>query len=864
MMKALALTGTFDPTSFANPESLLWPGAFWLWNAPLEPERIRAQLEDMATHGLRSVCMLPMPHAFRPDNTNNSMDPDYLTPAFFDRVRLAVEEAARLGMNWWLYDEGGWPSGQALGKVTDGHPEFGQCTLVRERIETQEPYRVPDDAFALVVEAPAAAATVVPPGSTWTPAPDGEAWLYRRATGGYVDLLNPDVTKRFLELTHEGYRKAIGEHFGKTVRFTFTDEPSAPNLNPPKSIPWTPGMEKLYAERFGGNIGEILRAVFTPPTLGMPPADARARINLYDLWTGRFRQAYFLPIRDWCRDQGLASGGHLNGEDETINAIRYGFGQPLRQLRAMDVPGVDLIWRQLFPGRPGQHFFPKYASSAAHHNGTRYAFTESFCVYGNGLTPAQMKWLVDYQYVRGINLLVIGCFPFSTRDHHMTGERPHWGPVDPLWDHLPGFHAYVARLGYALSTGKPEIRTALYYPARDMWALGAEAAEAVKTHDQLAQELFERQCDFDLIDDDLLADPATQVADGELIAGAMRYATIVCGSVCWMDPLAKAALERFALAGGAILCVGHAPGTNGEPGKNNEPYRVVTEAQDLPAIAPTVLLTPPTRDIRATARITGDGEILLLFNEGEQTYEGSMPAATTPVRLDPHTGRLRVVATHDNCVALRLEPGESCVLMLSTRATRAEPLLAPTEDRIPLEDTITAHARRRFVAGEHDFETETPEAQPRPFAQAAKWRDWLTEDFSGEVDYRAEFDLPASWADAPLELETGPIDYAASVLLDGAAVGGLLWAPWRIELTPCKAGRHELVIRVANTLANELTSERVATRWAGKSGPGWPSPYHKRALEFERESRGGGMQGPICLRRMKSIWPQECGGEPNT
>ena len=56
------------------------------------------------------------------------------------------------------------------------------------------------------------------------------------------------------------------------------------------------------------------------------------------------------------------------------------------------------------PGRDNQSNFPVYAASVAHQNAVRFAFTESFCVYGNGLTPAQMKWLIDYQYVRGINL----------------------------------------------------------------------------------------------------------------------------------------------------------------------------------------------------------------------------------------------------------------------------------------------------------------------------------------------------------------------------------------------------------------------------------------------------------------------------
>jgi hypothetical protein len=840
----------FEDPLFKDPESIYWPGAFWMWNAPLDPDTLRAQLRDMAAHGLRSVCALPMPRAFRPDRSNNSMDPDYLTPEYFDRVRLAVEEAARLNMNWWLYDEGGWPSGQAIGKVTDGHPELRQQRLVRERVETRDPYRVPQDAYALIGEGPAR--TVVMPGATWRPREGETAYCYRVSAGGYVDLLNPAATGRFIELTHDGYKRSIGSHFGGAVHLTFTDEPSAPNLDPPKAIPWSPGLDRLYKERFGRDLIEILPALFKKPGPDMPAEDARARVAFYDTWTARFREAYFEPLRDWCRRERLASGGHLNGEDETINAVRYGFGHALRQLRAMDVPGVDVIWRQLFPGRPNHHF-PKYASSAAHQNGTRYAFSESFCVYGNGLTPAQMKWLVDYQYIRGINLLVIGCFPLSTRDHQMTGERPHFGPVDPLWDHLPGFNAYVARLGYALSVGAPKIAAALYYPVRDMWARGQEAAETVRTHDALAAELLARQCDFDLIDDDLLLDPAARVERGELVAGAMRYNTILCGDVSWMHPDALARLQALAAAGGTVLCVNHAPGTDGRPGPTDPPFCTIATPDQLAGhVRPTAQLDPPAREVRAAARSLADGEILALFNEGGSGYEGRVAVDFRHgCRLDPQTGRRLRLSPSGGHVPVHLEPGETLVLLLGNSPLAAENPGMATEETIRIDGLLTARAHRRFVVGDHDFERVAPDIPPAPFAQSASWRTWVGEDYSGEIDYTADVELPETWTADPMVLETGPIEYAATVFLDGVPIGQILWPPWRIELPPCKPGRHTLTIRVANTLANELTSDRVTQLWSAKTGPGWPSPYHKRAIEFERESRGGGLQGPIGLKRLK-------------
>ena len=76
----------------------------------------------------------------------------------------------------------------------------------------------------------------------------------------------------------------------------------------------------------------------------------------------------------------------------------------------MDLPGVDTIWRQLFPGQRNHHF-PRYAGSVARQEGRQLVLTESFCVYGNGLTLAEMKWLMDYQYVRGCNITGDGQLP---------------------------------------------------------------------------------------------------------------------------------------------------------------------------------------------------------------------------------------------------------------------------------------------------------------------------------------------------------------------------------------------------------------------------------------------------------------------
>jgi hypothetical protein len=102
-----------DPALFRRPPVDFYPSVFWNWNDQMSPQRIREQLKDLSDHQLPALCILPMPRDFRPDNTGNRLDVDYLSPEYFSRFKLALDEAGRLGMKAWLYDEGGLPSGSA-------------------------------------------------------------------------------------------------------------------------------------------------------------------------------------------------------------------------------------------------------------------------------------------------------------------------------------------------------------------------------------------------------------------------------------------------------------------------------------------------------------------------------------------------------------------------------------------------------------------------------------------------------------------------------------------------------------------------------------------------------------------------------
>ena len=593
----------------------------------------------------------------------------------------------------------------------------------------------------------------------------------------------------------------------------------------------------------------------------MTHEDMRVRVDFFDLWSQRFVDAYLMPIRDWCREKGLLSGGHLGGEDETTGGVKHGYGHVLRALRAFDLPGIDIIWRQIFPGKPNHHF-PLYAATAAHQIGSPWAFTESFGVYGNGLTLEQMKWLTDYQYVRGINLMVLGCYPLTTREHHMCGERPHFGPVNPLWDYVSDYHRYVARLGYALSCGRPVCETALYFPVRDTWARGVRNKD-VEQYEELAEALLRHPCGYDLIDDDVLTDPQTVIGEGACRVGPMNYSRMIIPPCSWLKEETAATLAAFVRSGGHLYRLGKLPGVDGDEDDPTRVFRgeevlkhvrvVDTVEALIREIPPLVEFKPPSSTIRVIARELESGSIYFLWNEGSDEFTGSARFSNVePLReLIPQTGEVFSLQGQqekdDLVLPLHLGLGDSRLLIFGDLPSENRAEWKETSS-VNLVDGWEARAVREFRIGSHNYEIRKVRSEWEPI-DLGLWKERFTEDFSGDVAYRISIPVKKAWQGHALKLSLGQVEYAARVRVNRTDVGSLIWQPWEIVIDERFEDESlELEITVTNTLANQLTSERVRNDWSNREGRGWPGPYDRKAAEFERDSRGGGLIGPVALK----------------
>ena len=761
---ALAMWALFAAASqvpiseFLSESDSYSPALFWWWNSKLDVRELCAQVDDFYAHGARTLCIHPFPKGFRPGRFPCDMEPEYLSEEFFKIYAQVTDFAAEKGMICWLYDEGGWPSGGACGQVLASDPaRFSQRWMTvdedgRPKLELAQYH------------------------------PEKES--------PYPSILEPGVVEKFLSLTHERYKRYVGHHFGKAIPWLFTDEPTAPHGW--FSLGWCSDFAEEFKRRKGYDIMPFVPALVKSVKKGPVPEDLKCvRIDYFDTLSQLQLERFVRPCRDWCRANGLAYGGHFDGDDDPKCNLTHGHYNLLRSLRNMDLPGVDCIWRQLHPDSAYSPL-PRYASSAAHQNGAKRVLSETFAIYGESITPELMKRTVDFQLVRGVNQFVFAFACQSTKRNFMSIGDPHFGKMDPKWPFIKPFMDYVRDSAFRLASGTNPVRVAVYYDVKSIWAGGLdpkeETSSAISAHMDVARGLEARQVDFDFIDDDLIEE------------GRLPYAVIVLPTSKWLSDKAKANLTDFRRRGGSVVFEGEL---------NNVPRtcRAVGSGAE---------------NLRVTKRLLPDGAIdYFLVNESDRTI-------APEISFDEGPKLVRV-----------MDPFASEFIRIFPDGGMEVPDSRPTivTKRI-LRDGWTVRKSWSVKPGKEDFEYEKYREDERP-CQLGDWRSFFGTNFSGRAIYRLDFTAPKSKA----ELDLGKVGVCASVRLNGRLLTPRFFPPFR-WLVDLEFGTNELEVAVGNTLANALVPE------LDRIGREFPPPSSWAAREnafYEKDDLASGLIGPVTL-----------------
>jgi hypothetical protein len=836
---------------------------FASWNGPDAKERMDRIVQDLdrlAANGVFVVNVSP-----------GRGDPKYLSPEHMNQVKFLVHEAAKRGMKLWLQDEYDYPSGFAGGKISEEYPQLTMQGLdadIRINVmpgQTLTMPAPPDTLAALALFASTGAIQNVPIGSSginWrAPAPPPGAAGYpkpweltlirhmfrssptrmsNRADGtrakdsqySLIDYLNPDATRAFLKITHETYKQAVGDEFGKTVLGFFGDEPDYTAF-----MPWTPKLLDEFRQQKGYDLQPYLPLLFAPK---MTSEAWRVKADYWDVWSGIFRDTFFGVQADWCARNNVEYLVHLNHEEEGLRLevpedLIRNEGDFFRDMRHVQVPGIDNL-TQLIPSlihTPDgtwnvNNNFPKLASSAAHLFGKPKVWTE-----GAGGPGVDGKFQLDFQLVRGVNAMQIR-IPVMRGGGggNAAGAPP---PVPPQ---APMLAWYTNRAGYLMAVGRPAAQVGLYHPANSMW-MGDQESDRSTT--RLGWQLFEHQVDWDYFDEQSLSGVATIENGGFKNLSGQVYKAIVVPSTTVITRTGLGRFQAFAEAGGKVIFVGKTPGLVVDKtflnAKDAPELSFATLVEPSGDITPRVLAALPKPDVALDAafpRLTythrswRDAEMYFFFNESNQAES-----------------RMATIAGRGQAQAWDLATGEIHPIAGATSendSVRFSLVLAPYETKVvvvgPLpggvaapEPSLASGAALAELGGDWTLDLNGKTVT----TTLKSWEELGTQSSAGPAMYRRQFTATAAPTGKRVFLEIADVRDYARVKLNGKQLEAHAWQPYRWDLTSAlKAGSNDLEIQVNATPT-------------GRGGPGGAPPASAGG-----RGRGGappvsGLLGPVRL-----------------
>ena len=749
----------------------------WTWNGPVTREGIDERLTGFARAGIRCIYILPLPKDFRPERLRTFMWPEYLTKDFFELVRYALLRARELGIYAWIYDEGGWPSGGACGNTARANPAARLEGLAKKEITLEGDQRfVPFHGFVALFNGKRRL-----PDDYIAPREIKLTVYYavdETTDGNRVDGTSLSATNTFIENTYEAYKSAVGDMFGEDLPLFFTDEPGLLRQTLAKGI-----FEK-FLEKYGYDLRDYVYVIEADGSAALTEQEIRARIDWATLTGKLYVENTFAPLHDWCEKNGVCYSGHLDLDNRPWGAVAKGYFSFIDCLRKMHVPGIDVIWEQIRYPYDGSclddetrdmGFFPRLAASAAHAEGHNLALTETFSIYGDGISPDEMKYALNYQAIRGINLFNVLTLPYSKERCGALMMRPALCPEKPGFYNLKHINEYYARLSYLLRLGESENRTALYHPCSD-YAAGTEASDlACFSYKAAGTALEAENVQFDIIDDGCVRD-AVATPEGLVLGGAL-WTRVTVPECRYMPEDVKIKLAPYI-------------------GKCEAAYRF------------------ESKNLRVLTRKLYNSRLYFIFNEGLEPASESLSFTEykNVYRIDISSGRMY----KEERPRADLDCGDIAVYLVTDEE------YTPDTDELVGKATVgelTPVSYDQTIIDYNCVRSVHREGAPA-----------VDESFSGTVYYEADYTLPdvtASTARITLT-DTG---VSATLLSDGEYLCDLGMSP-TVAYIPaeklCKSGR--LTVALSNTAANEVLAKMDTIKSHPASEVG---SYNERMRPFE-------------------------------
>lgn len=504
--------------------------SFWSWNMDMNESEVRSQIRGFAEQGFGGFFV----------HSRAGLTIEYMKEDWFKACEVAIEEAERLGLNVWIYDEDGWPSGFAGGKV----PALGDDYCSKKVIfRTGRPqgkdigvlaaYRRNGDGYRRV---------------DLDNADDEDLFCCYNINRHYVDLLYHDVTAKFIEFTHEVYYKRFSEYFGTVIKGAFTDEPQIPTEGPS----WSVAMPEYWKEKFGE---DILDKFWLLCIKG--EGYREFRYHFYKMESELLNLNFSAQLDDWCEKHGIVFTGHFANEDGICFQSTASCGV-MSNYAHMGIPGIDHLGRRLT-----SPVLCKQLSSAAHQTGKKYILSESYGCSGWDVSFNDLLGITGWQAVHGVNTICAHLSAFSILGRRKRDYPAFFSYQEPWYNDLHSLISYNETLLGEITESERLTNVAVLSAIGSLYCENApgsvetENKRASGEFRKLVENLEDIHIDFDLTDETLFE--KMTVNEGRI---GNRYVTYSMVIVPDMNSVAESTAKKlleFSASGGKIMFVNGRP-----------------------------------------------------------------------------------------------------------------------------------------------------------------------------------------------------------------------------------------------------------------------------------------------------------------
>ncbi len=553
---------------FKNPTSEYRATPFWSWNCKLDPAELCRQIDDFKKMGFGGFYM----------HSRSGLATDYLGEEFMDAVKKCADKAKKENMLACLYDEDRYSSGFGGGFVTS-IPRYRQRSLVFTREEMKsEPdrdkasetgdtyleavYDITANENGEMIDYRLISTNEKARGEKWFAysVADKPGKWFNNAT--YVDAFSKEALDKFIEVTHEKYKDAVGDMFGKTVPAIFTDEilhkkflPFAESGKGTAALPWSICLPQKFSEEYGVDIFDKL-----PEMLWELPDGKKSefRMLMHEFMTKLFIDVFPKNINDWCDKNNILLTGHMMAE-ETLAGQTRGNGEEMPAYRHMHLPGIDMFANDYF------YTCVKQAQSIVRQDGKEGMSSELYGVSNWNYDFRGHKNQGDWQAALGVTIRVPHLSHASMKGEAKRDYPQFFSYQSPWYERYSYLENHYARLNTALTRGKPVVKVGVIHPIESChmnYGPIDKCAEHIKGLDKIFKDvcewLLEGQIDFDYISESLLPQMTGEISS-TLNVGLMSYSAVVVAGCETLRSSTLDILEQFERAGGKIVFAGAAP-----------------------------------------------------------------------------------------------------------------------------------------------------------------------------------------------------------------------------------------------------------------------------------------------------------------